>query len=256
MNKYHFNQKWYIARISHLEEHLSRLPEARIGRHNGKKVIRIKTDSGFKEINPNSSKYKLFIKQAEASTAAETEIKRLKKEWKEFFKESYSEVAAKYVVMPNTTSPMTFASWRELVDNECPQEKSSEYALNGRIYRSRIERQMATAATHLRILFKYDCGIKLNRHYTNYLDFAFAFPEFNRWVICEVLGMLDKTSYIDSQCEKLTDYMKNNYYIGRDLFIQSGDKVYMENEDATKQMLINIVNKLSDQYVVLKPKYD
>lgn len=255
MDKFHFNQKWYIARISYLEENLSKFSEVRIGRHNGKKVIRIKTDNGYKEINPNSSKYKLFIKQAEARTAAETEIKRLKKEWKEFFKESYSEVAARYVVMPNTKSPMTYDSWRKLIDNECPTEKPAEYAYNGRFYRSRIERQMATAATHLRILFKYDCGIKLNRQYTNYLDFAFAFPEFNRWVICEVLGMLDKTSYIDSQCEKLTDYMKNNYYIGRDLFIQSGDKVYMENEDDTYQMLVDIVNKLSDQYVVIKQDY-
>lgn len=246
----HFSFRWYLARITLLEKKLETIPAYRTGMHSGKEVVRYWDGKRFKEVYRNSKHYSELLSTAQQRTSIESELKRLRKEWKEYFDFGIDYVKKQYAVVPNSISPMNYASWERLIDCECPVEKNADLALGHRIYRSRVELRVAEAATDLGLNFKYDCGIRLSEDYTDFLDLAFGFEEFNRWVAMEVFGMLDRQDYVSKQGSKITRYMNHGIYINRDLFIESSDSRYMDNIEVFKKDLIHMVNKLSDRYVV------
>lgn len=249
MEELHLSHTWYVVKINYYLKILEDIPNIKLGKHSGHEVLWAHENNERKEIRKGTSKYNELLTQAMLRTSIERELTLLKREYHKYYREPLGLSRKRFTVIPNTTSPMTYNNWKSLIDQECPLEKKYEYKVGPHIFRSRIEMQTAQAARELHLTYKYDCGINISYGHKDYLDFAFVFPEFNRWVAYEVFGMLDDPGYIARSGEKIRKYMQQGLFPERDFFMQSGSSNYMENTDMVKKHLIYIVDKLCDIYV-------
>lgn len=223
-----------------------------VGMHRGLDVLWFIDNGKRREVRKGTDLYESLLKDYLQRQKIVNELRVLMGDWKMYFDEPFRKAKSRFVVVANNSSDMNYESWAQLKDCECPEEKKAIYMVNGRCLRSRAEMQTATAAEELRLTYKYDCGIRINRddgYYSMYLDFAFAFEEFNRWVAYELFGMLNDRKYVINTTNKIQVYMNSGMYLERDLFVQSSDNNFLENIGTVKSHLIWMVDKLCDYYV-------
>lgn len=239
--------RWYIARIKYLEGELAKLPNVQFGKHGDRQVVRLLGDNIRKEFVLNSKNAQQYLTIASKAEHLKTDIAALKKELYKIYNIEYKSIESMYEVIPNSTSWLTAEKWNEL-KSDCSIPNDNEYYYNGINYRSRIEMLFAEAATELGLSFKSDAKIYLSNGPIN-PDFSFVFPEFNRTIFFEVLGMLDNLQYVNRNIEKMKYYSIANILPGRDLFILGASKNYVPNSRTMKDNLILIVNTLCNTYV-------
>lgn len=236
---------WYIARIKYLNEQLQSMPDARIGSHRGKIVVRVGNSSGFKQVGPTSGEFSKFYDIAQLCEELKGEMRSLISEYEKNFMERFDINRLKCIPDFHYAGRMNMAYWEKLIDNECPKEKKNQFPFNGHIFRSKIEREVAQAACELHLSYKYDCGIKFAGDCV-YTDLAFAFPEFDRCTLLEVLGRMGDVNYAMHNASKLSNYALNGYMLNRDLFALVGNEHYSPDANTIKRQLVYMVQTICD----------
>ena len=102
------------------------------------------------------------------------------------------------------------------------EDKTSYYTIKGERVRSKSEKIIADELYRNGIPYKYEFPIELkawNKTITVYPDFTVLNKRTGKKWIIEHLGMLDKTSYLESTLQKLDTYEKNDILLGRDLIL-------------------------------------
>ncbi len=246
--KNHLPIEWYVARLNYLDEQIKELPRMKKGMHRGVEIIRY-YDNGWHQISSAREKmYNEYLAKYRKRKALKEEFSILMKEWRQLFNASYYSLRDDYAIKTNTDSLLTNLFWDKLIDNQCSVENKTALYFDNHNFRSRAEQRIAEAAKELHLIYKYDCGVKLNGG-SVYPDFTFAFPEFNRCTFLEYYGMLADENYRLKVVNKNTLYLKNKIYDNRDLFMICGDADYMPNGDAIKTILISMVTLLCHLYV-------
>lgn len=246
--------EWYIAKIKYLRELIDCIPTIKNGIHSGKPVLRIRRKSNvskYSEVTRNSKHwdetYSLYQQQLRIKLQLET----LKKELKSIYNTTFEREEGKYIIRKDTNSKLNMDFFRQLKDNECTFENKYKYELDDHNFRSRFEMTTAGIIKDLHINYKYDSGIHLYLS-KDFTDFVLAFPEFNRCVFYEIMGMLDNINYAERNSKKLENYSLSGYYLGQDVFILGSGENSMPNDEIIKQSIINIVNHLCTKYVIRK----
>lgn len=101
-------------------------------------------------------------------------------------------------------------------------DKTSYYTIKGERVRSKSEKIIADELYRHGIPYKYELPLELqvwNKKVTIYPDFTVLNKRTGKKWIIEHLGMMDKTSYVESSINKIDAYEKNNILLGRDLII-------------------------------------
>ena len=131
-----------------------------------------------------------------------------------------------------------------LIDSSCTFEKNTKYYYNGHNFRSRSEMQFATILDEFGLEYKYDVKIRYGNH-EHTVDFAIVFREFNRCIFIEYFGRCDDPEYNEDNTRKLLHSQNSNIYIGRDLFIMSGDRYYTPGSDVVRIQVAAIIAQLA-----------
>lgn len=244
----HLPKLWYIARLKWIDSTLTELPDVRAGKRNNRTTLYSYTNGARHEIGPRSPHWNEYLKIATLRGRLIAERKRLLQEWSALFKESYANIKDSYVVSPNANSSFGFKAWQQLIDSECPASKSSDYKLGARVFRSRFELATAAEAENLGLIYKYDVGLSLSGDKT-YGDFVFGFPEFNYYVVLELMGMLDNSKYAYKRGNTIASYSLDDYVVGKNLFILGATKTYMPSPTLIRLELIQIVERLCFMFV-------
>lgn len=242
--------EWYIAKIDYYEKHLSNLNDIRIGKHSGATVLRVYSDkTKFKEYSKKSPDWSRIQTEFRHQQVVLNEINKLKSELKSIYHISYENERHKYRIIKDTNSKLNMDFYNQLIDNECRYDNEYNYNLDGHKFRSRFEYSVAQEIKDIRLNYKYDCGIHL---YTKkaFVDFTFAFPEFNRCLFLEIMGMLNVPEYAERAANKIKNYSLSGYYPGKDLFIIGSDDKSMPSNDTIRLTIINAIRTLCSLYVV------
>ena len=250
MDKIHFNKLWYIGRLKCLEGKLKQLPDIRVGKHGQNKVLRYTENGKTKEINSNSPKWAHINNSHQIKLRYEEEYKRLLSEWNLYFDDCYENVKSLYVVKPLSTR-FTTEFWNQLVDDECPAEKTGNFYYDNHRFRSRIEMQEAIVLRSMGLTYKYDSCV-YRTDVIGFTDFSILLEEFGCTVFLEVMGDLETEDNIIRNTRKFRAYAENGYLIGRDWFIQGSTKHYMPNYDNMREQLVYIVNTIANLCVMKK----
>lgn len=254
MNIHKIPKEWYVSKLSYLGGVLETFHNIKLGNRKGKNVLRIYSNSkNFREVSTRSKKWDESYKLYQRRLAIEDEIKKLRRELQETYGTSYEKEKSRYKVTKNRVSKLNMDFFRQLKDDECAFANESIYQFEGHNFRSRFEMTVAQVASELHMRYKYDCGINL---YTKkcYSDLVFAFPEFDRCVCLEIMGLLDNIDYVKGSASKFFDYSMAGFVLGREWFILGADSRSMPNDDVIAEFLVSIVAMLCAEHVeVVRP---
>lgn len=243
--------QWFIARISYLEQRLSSYALIRTGYHNKKPVVRVYSSGSsnkYKEVSNNSNQYESLYLMYKERLKLENEIATLKKKLSNYYGKTYANERSNWIVTPNTDNKLNMNFYNQLKESECSFGKETVYISNGRNFRSRLELVVAECIELQGIEYKYDSGVHL---YSKKLfpDFVLVFPEFNRCVFLEIMGMLNDSTYVHDCAIKITEYSLAGYHLGIDLHILGSNRFTIPNLDLINTVIVNIVNTLCAQYI-------
>ncbi|SCW56802.1 hypothetical protein SAMN02910456_01902 [Ruminococcaceae bacterium YRB3002] len=141
-----------------------------------------------------------------------------------------------------------------LVDSSCSIPQNHDYQYNGRIFRSRAEMLYATMLDELDIEYKYDVSVSIGKKIYA-VDFAIVFREFNRCILFEFFGRCDEHEYNHSNAGKIENMYNAGIYLGRDLFIMSGDEVFAPGPNVIRYQLASIVAQITEYHVSRMKEY-
>ena len=109
----------------------------------------------------------------------------------------------------------------------------------------------ATFLKELGLEYKYDVTVTVNDRLVTY-DFAIFFREYNRCVLFEYYGKCQDPWYVQKNMNKMENNYQAGIYLGRDVFVSSGDENYMPGPDLIRIMLANIIALVTKEHVVVK----
>ena len=233
--------EFYLMRKDTLTRQLDELPVIRSGLRRTNPVLRIYDDSHkkYREISHNSSSWKRFEKIFNRRSGLEHHILRINS----ILAHRHERRDHSYVIV-NTDNQFDNDFYDSLVDSSCTWKKESKYYYNGRNYRSRAEMIYATILDELGLEFKYDVNVTFHGK-TFSVDFVIVIREFNRCVFVEYFGKCSDAGYNHDNMTKLEYAQADGVYIGRDLFIFSGDITYAPGTDLIRAQLSSIVSQLA-----------
>ena len=84
------------------------------------------------------------------------------------------------------------------------------------------------------------------------VDFVIIFREFNRCIFVEFFGRSRDPEYNRDNSIKIEHLTNSGIYLGRDLFILSGDDRYMPGPDVIKQTLIAIIAGVARHHIGMR----
>ena len=102
------------------------------------------------------------------------------------------------------------------------EDKTSYYTIKGERVRSKSEKIIADELYRHGIPYKYEFPMELrawNKTIIIYPDFTVLNKRTGKKWIIEHLGMLDKSSYLESTIQRLDTYEKNDILLGRELIL-------------------------------------
>jgi len=138
-----------------------------------------------------------------------------------------------------------------LVDSSCQLPKKTEYYFDGRYFRSRAEMFFATFLKELGLEYKYDVTVAVNDRFVTY-DFAIVFREYNRCILFEYYGNCQEPWYVQKNMDKTANNYQAGIYLGRDIFVSSGDENYMPGPDLIRIMLASIIALVTKEHDVVR----
>lgn len=250
-------KEWYIAYITWLMNELDQIPVCSICRHNGKQVVRFyTTPKKYREKTEGTPGYDKLCKLVQQRKDIKAAIYYNKKILRHHYKTEYNAVKDNYYIEPNTTSPLNKDYWISSLQHSRKIKGDKEYQSDGVDFKSRFEIYVASEIKSLGLLAFYDPRVFINEYYERFADYLFFFPMFNRCVFMELLGGLDDYKYKKRTKSKLCEYVDNNFYIGRDIFIMSGDETYMPGQEQIRAAIIAMVTTMCELYIKKKSHQD
>jgi len=233
--------EFFVLREKYLTQILESMPVIKQGFRRDNEVLRIYSSdkSHYREISNSNRDWKefhdLFIKR-EKIIKMLTSVRSVLKTYPRNSRHLNAEVI-------NCDNKYDARYYKGLEDDTCPYENKTDYYYNGRHYRSRSEMMIAVILDELGLEFKHDVLIHIGSEvYT--VDFVIIFREFNRCIFIEFYGKCYEPSYNYDNSIKLNAMTNAGIYIGRDLFIYSGDKNYTPGSDVIRSQLISIIDQL------------
>ena len=241
--------EYFLLRRDFLKQLLSRMPFIRPGRHRGSAVYRV--------YNHNRSLHR-EVSQASRDWDKATALYKKRCKLEEMLKQTEVIISAyfRYIkAFDRKTSKVNIIPskydckyYDNLVDSSCSNEKTSEYYYDGRNFRSRTEALIAAIIIEFGLEYKYDVKVILNgKEFT--FDFAICFREFNRCIFFEYFGRCDENSYNHNNSIKFYHANADGAYVGRDLFIMSGDRRNAPCAEAIRIHLASIISQLTCIYL-------
>ena len=234
------------VREQYLKEQLKSMPIIRSGTHGDSLVYRLYDNNGkcLHEItNAGSSwsKADSIYKKIESINQMLQVVKSLKMSKKH--RGGYERFSVK-----NTDNLYDNDYYDSLKDGSCPSTKNSKYSYKGRDYRSRAEMLIATVLDELGLEFKYDVLVMIDgKEFT--FDFVIVFREFNRCIFIEYYGKCEESDYNYKNSRKIFHSNNNDIYLGRDLFVFSGNSIDMPGTDTIRYFLCAIIHLLSEYHI-------
>ena len=148
----------------------------------------------------------------------------------------------------NTDYHLDGTWYDSLEDSSCGHENNTKYYYNGRHYRSRSEMDIAVVLDEFGLEFKYDVKVKFNGMIFT-VDFVIYFREFNRCVILEYYGRCAVPSYNEKNITKIRNSLIDGIYIGRDMFILSGDAEYTPSIPVIRAYVSSIIEMVCHYHI-------
>ena len=242
-------EEFLLLRKEYLTVLLRKLPVIKAGRRGDKEVFRIYSEDRqhYKEVTHKNREWNKYVELHNKRSRVEMSLKHTEDLYKHVSKHQNRNCTVK----TNTDNNLNSSYFDSLIDCSCSINKTKDYNYNGRNYRSRAEMQFATILDEFGLEFKYDVQIKYGNHECT-VDFVIVFREFNRCIFIEYFGRCDDPEYNDDNMSKLWHAQNNKVYIGRDIFIISGDINYTPGTDVMRILLASIIAQLSAIYIVEK----
>lgn len=245
-------KEWFIAQIIWLEDQLSMMPRCLAVNTRGSIAVRVFNTAlnNYMQISKKHKEYDFYLNMANLYKEYTGQLIEAKKQLTKIYKIRYSSIRGKYTLRDNTNIKFNQAYWEKAVANRTKFRTESEIVSNGVEFTSRLEKNFASELTNLRLPFVYEPRMYINPNKARYADFGLFFPMFNRCVFIELMGAMSNKGYVDDQCEKLQEYLQNGFYIGRDLFILSGNDKFIPGQMQMRDLIINIITALCEMYLV------
>lgn len=125
-------------------------------------------------------------------------------------------------------------------ESEYPLQKTDR----GEMVRSKTEKFIADKLYAMKIPYRYEYPLQLNRKRTIYPDFTILKPDTREEVYLEHLGMMDRPEYAEKNVRKLQEYAQNQIYPGKQLLVTFENSTTPPDMDLTEQMLKEFINNL------------
>ena len=245
-------KEWYIAQILWLEDQLSLMPRCLAVNNRGSIAVRIFNDAikNYIQISKKHEEYNFYLNVATLRKQYTNQLHEAKKQLATIYKTNYLSIKGKYTLRNNKNIKFNQAYWEKAVTNCSKFRPDSEIVSNGVEFKSRLEKDFASELRNLGLTFVYEPRMYINPNKARYSDFGLFFPMFNRCVFIELMGAMNNQEYVDDQCTKLKEYLQSGFYIGRDLFILSGNEKYLPGQMQMRDLIINIITSLCEMYLV------
>lgn len=91
------------------------------------------------------------------------------------------------------------------------------YSERGERVRSKSEKMIADKLLLMKIPYRYECPLNIGRQMPVYPDFMILDVRERKVVIYEHFGMMEDSKYACDALNKIADYEKAGYYVGKDL---------------------------------------
>ena len=239
--------EFLIVRKDYLEKSLASLPVVKSGRRGSCEVYRLYEDdkNSYREVSKSSARGQKLGDLCERRSRLEASLKHVRAMLKQCGRSS-SQSKYKILQLPGRLDSNFFDN---LEDSSCQLQKKTEYYFDGRYFRSRAEMFFATFLRELGLEYKYDVTVAVNNRLVTY-DFAIVFREYNRCVLFEYYGKCQDPWYVQKNMDKMENNYQSGIYLGRDVFVSSGDENYMPGSDLIRIMLAGIIALVTKEHVV------
>ena len=233
--------EYFVLHKAMLTAQLDEMPVVKAGVHNGRPVYRVyeKDKYHFREISPKSRKWEMYSTLFDQREKLESMLKKTE--------QMLERVHIRSTEMPtvcNTDNKYGCEYFDRLEDGSCTVENDSAYFHNGRHFRSRSEMLFATVLDEFGLEYKYDVKVNIGGRIITF-DFAILFREFNRCIFIEYFGRCSDPEYNRKNSIKLECSMSSGIYLGRDLFILSGDTTYTPGSDIIRTAITSIIAQIT-----------
>ena len=233
--------EYFVLHKAMLAAQLAEMPVIRAGTHSGRPVYRIYDSNRL-----TYSEMSLRSKNWDRYTAIFTERNRIENMLKqtEQILERYHVKISSIPQVWNTNNKYGCEFFDSLEDGSCSVENESEYFHNGKHFRSRSEMLFAAVLDEFGLEYKHDVKVKVMGKMITF-DFAIIFREFNRCIFIEYYGMCNDPEYNRKNARKLECSMSSGIYLGRDLFVLSGDVTYTPGSDIIRIAVVSIIAQVT-----------
>lgn len=231
--------EYFLLRKRLLEKLLQEMPCVTEVMHRGKHVYRYYSPRSKKytEIGERSKSWDDAAKYCELRNRLKVRLSATNKIIQNDYR--YANKSGNYSII-KMKSKMDSKYYDELIDCSCDYDNNTLYYYNGRHYRSRAEMEIAVILDELGLEFKYDVNVKLDG-VSHTIDFVICFREFDRCIFLEYWGLCNDRGYVERNSIKVRHAVNDGIYIGRDLFILSGNDIYTPSipvlRSAIKEMI-------------------
>ena len=238
--------EFLIVRKDYLEKALAALPIVKSGMRGNHEVYRVyeADKKTYQEISKSSERGKKLKALCERRSLLEISIKHVRRLLKQCGR-CDRELKYDILKLPGRLDANFFDN---LQDSSCTLQKKTEYYFDGRYFRSRAEMFFATFLRELGLEYKYDVTVAVNNRLVTY-DFAIVFREYNRCILFEYYGKCQDPWYVQKNMDKMESNYQSGIYLGRDVFVSSGDENYMPGPDLIRIMLAGIIALVTKEHV-------
>ena len=248
------SKEFYVGRYIYLTCELSKLPDVRIMQAEGHVVLSVhmKDENTGKvkrrRLSSSKKEWAELYQSAIRRQNLERSLKLLLNHWKEDYGGSLPYLAAKYMVIPNTTNRFDSNLYARLKEDQNTYPNRYSVPYKGYMMRSQFEVEAARLLDSMGIDYKYEVSLFIGEHQV-YPDLTVNLPEFNRCGFVEAMGGMDNLKYAGHNVQKYRAYINAGVYPNRDLAMISGDSDYRPDPETMKRVVGTMLSSIAAQHV-------
>ena len=228
--------EFWLAKKEALERAMSVLPVVTRGVRRSKAIYRVFTGEKYKYREISQDKDPVTAQKLESIIYRRNALKEQIKTIKRLLSSYYSPNEYRDFEVINKENRYDTDFFDCLEDGSCSIDNDKEYVYNGRAFRSRIEMMIATLLDELGLEYKYDVKFKVDGQIVT-VDFVIVLREFSRCIFFEYYGRCDDPIKNRKNGVKIEHMCNGGIYLGRDLFILSGDEVSTAGPSEIRKMI-------------------
>ena len=239
-----FPAEYLQAKLKLINCRISELPDVRVGKRDGRDVLRQITRINGKrivhEVSPNKQAGKDLLERSEYRNKLLAVKRRIEASLK-----GVAVTCEIDVRKVNTLYDRKF--WEQIHTRAEFETKEKGYDYKGMILDSRAEMIVAQTLDELGLEYKYEPRLIIGND-IYYPDFIVYLPEFQRCFFIEFLGKLNDLKYITRNEFKLMDYLYSGMVVNQDLLLFCGFEDRMVNSDDMKDDIMALIRKYCRMY--------